>query len=124
MKRLGRVGIAVAAMLLGYNPSAMPEDSGPNPDALFGKLDSNSDGKITSGEIGEQQKKFFNRLLRVGEERRQADAVDPVPLREFRPRELHPGRDEIGVLDQFPADAACLDPVGPPDDAGHLAVRP
>jgi Ca2+-binding EF-hand superfamily protein len=38
-----------------------------NPDALFKKLDTNGDGVLTASEIPAEQRKFFERLLRIGD---------------------------------------------------------
>ena len=43
------------------------EPSGKSPEALFGDLDKNGDGKLTADEVPESRKRFFDRLLRVAD---------------------------------------------------------
>ncbi|HUQ72284.1 MAG TPA: EF-hand domain-containing protein, partial [Planctomycetaceae bacterium] len=43
------------------------QDGGPSPEDLFQKLDKNADGKLTADEIGDDQKRFFDRTVRVGD---------------------------------------------------------
>lgn len=44
-----------------------PKPSGPDPSATFGQLDANQDGQLTSGEIPEDQRRLFERLLRTSD---------------------------------------------------------
>ena len=67
MKNIGIRWIAAVAVLTGFPAFGIADDSGPNPQELFKKLDSNGDGKLTPDEISEGQEKFFNRLVRVGD---------------------------------------------------------
>src|SRR5262245_46841636 len=55
----GMLGLTSAAALAADEPSK-PED-------LFQKLDKNSDGKIAPDEVSEEQGRFFDRLVRLGD---------------------------------------------------------
>ncbi|MDZ4686973.1 MAG: EF-hand domain-containing protein, partial [Planctomycetaceae bacterium] len=46
---------------------ASAQDGGPSAEELFQKLDKNADGKLTADEIGDDQKRFFDRTVRVGD---------------------------------------------------------
>ena len=59
-------GAALAAML-GGGSAAFAQEAAPEADALFTKLDKNSDGKLTEDEIPEEQARFFERLVRLGD---------------------------------------------------------
>jgi len=65
--------VVVAAMLVLAAAAAFSADDPqqPNPDKkadeLFGQLDKNSDGTLTAEEVGEDQAKFFDRLVRRGD---------------------------------------------------------
>ncbi len=59
-------GAALAAML-GGGSAAFAQEAAPETDALFTKLDKNSDGKLTKEEIPEDQVRFFERLIRLGD---------------------------------------------------------
>lgn len=49
-------------------PSLLPaQDAGPSPEDLFQRLDKNGDGKLTADEITDDQKRFFDRTVRVGD---------------------------------------------------------
>lgn len=43
------------------------QDGVPQPDELFKRLDKNGDGKITKDEVPEDQRRFFDRSVRVGD---------------------------------------------------------
>ena len=59
-------GAALAAML-GGGSAAFAQAAAPEADALFTKLDKNSDGKLTKDEVPEEQARFFERLIRLGD---------------------------------------------------------
>lgn len=63
MKRFG-----LFALLLASSTAAIAQDSGPKPEELFKKLDKNNDGKVTKDEVSEDQVRFFERLVRLGDE--------------------------------------------------------
>src|SRR5579872_7105763 len=42
------------------------DDAKKSPDDLFKKLDVNGDGKLSASEIPKEQRKFFDRLVRMG----------------------------------------------------------
>lgn len=60
--------------------------------------------------------------LGVGEERRDAAAVDFVGGGGSDAGKLKPGGDEVGILDEFVGADAGLDTVWPADDAGDLGA--
>ncbi|MEW4529028.1 EF-hand domain-containing protein [Maioricimonas sp. JC845] len=55
-----------AALLLG-SAAAAPLLADEPAESLFSQLDSNEDGRLTADEVSEEQKRFFDRLLRVGD---------------------------------------------------------
>lgn len=59
-------GAALAAML-GGGSVAFAQAAAPEADALFTKLDKNGDDKLTKDEIPEEQVRFFERLVRLGD---------------------------------------------------------
>ena len=67
MKNIGIRWIAAVAVLTGFPAFGIADDFGPNPQKLFKRLDSNGDGKLTPDEISEEQEKFFDHLVRVGD---------------------------------------------------------
>ena len=58
----------LSAVLAASLTAMAADESGPNPEQLFQQLDRNSDGQLTSDEVGEEQARFFERLVRVGDE--------------------------------------------------------
>ncbi len=42
--------------------------AGPNPEQIFKDLDKNSDGQLTLDEVGDDRRRFFERLVRVGDQ--------------------------------------------------------
>ncbi|MDB5390105.1 MAG: putative signal transduction protein with EFhand domain [Planctomycetaceae bacterium] len=60
--------VAAALSLPGLvqGQDAKPQVGG-NPEQLFKSLDKNSDGQLTADEINDDQKRFFDRLVRVGD---------------------------------------------------------
>ena len=61
------IAAALAAVLNGGSVALFGQDAPPDPGALFQRLDKNGDGKITAGEIPEDQARFFERLVRRGD---------------------------------------------------------
>jgi Ca2+-binding EF-hand superfamily protein len=64
-RRIAWLAIAVCA---GFALQSAAGEPGSNPEELFQKLDKNSDGKITSDEVGDEQARFYERLLRIGDQ--------------------------------------------------------
>jgi Ca2+-binding EF-hand superfamily protein len=57
---LGLAGNIAITQVVAQNDADKPQD-------LFKTLDKNSDGKLTASEVTEDQKRFFDRLIRVGD---------------------------------------------------------
>lgn len=71
MKRINFWAL-LAAGLIGLPVAAFAQDDAKKPDAnqqeeLFKKLDKNGDGKLVPDEIPEEQGRFFDRLVRIGD---------------------------------------------------------
>jgi Ca2+-binding EF-hand superfamily protein len=65
---LRRMTIAAGLAAALAAPSGLfAQDAGPSPEELFQKLDKNGDGVLTADEISEDQKRFFDRTVRVGD---------------------------------------------------------
>ncbi|MBC8290079.1 MAG: EF-hand domain-containing protein [Planctomycetes bacterium] len=64
MKLTGPLAALIAGLALTGAAMAQNDEK---TDDLFKTLDANSDGKLTAGEVSEDQKRFFDRLLRVGD---------------------------------------------------------
>ncbi|HET6425085.1 MAG TPA: EF-hand domain-containing protein [Planctomycetaceae bacterium] len=47
--------------------SALAQDGVPKPEELFQRLDKDGDGKVTKEEVPEEQRRFFDRSVRVGD---------------------------------------------------------
>ena len=73
MKRFG-----LMALLLASGTVTFAQD-GPKPTDLFKQLDKNSDGKLVKSEVPEDQARFFERLVRIGDE----DKNGELTLAEF-----------------------------------------
>ncbi len=73
MKRFG-----LLAMLLASGSAAFAQDA-PKPNDLFKQLDKNNDGKLVKSEVPEDQARFFERLVRIGDE----DKNGELTLAEF-----------------------------------------
>ncbi len=73
MKRFG-----LLAVLLASGAVAFTQD-GPKPDELFKRLDKNNDGKVVKDEVPEDQVRFFERLVRLGDD----DKNGELTLAEF-----------------------------------------
>jgi Ca2+-binding EF-hand superfamily protein len=70
MRNLFAIAILASCLSVGLRGSARAGDSAgseTNPDALFKKLDTNDDGVLTASEIPKEHRKFFERLLRIGD---------------------------------------------------------
>jgi Ca2+-binding EF-hand superfamily protein len=66
--RLHRFTLAAGLLAALAAPSVVSAQAGgPSPDELFQKLDKNADGKLNADEISEDQKRFFDRTVRVGD---------------------------------------------------------
>jgi Ca2+-binding EF-hand superfamily protein len=61
--------LALAATILVFSGAAQlrADDAKNSADDLFKKLDANGDGKLTASEISPQHRKFFERLVRMGD---------------------------------------------------------
>lgn len=59
------LSVALTAILSGGG--IMAQDTPPDTGALFQRLDKNSDGKLTKDEIPDDQARFFERLVRLGD---------------------------------------------------------
>ncbi|MBI1346775.1 hypothetical protein GC163_10860 [bacterium] len=58
---------ATVAVAMGWTSFAAAQDGVPKPEDLFQSLDKNGDGKLTADEVGEGQKRFFERSVRAGD---------------------------------------------------------
>lgn len=76
--------LALPALLSAQEPAKTDQES------VFKKLDANNDGTVTSDEVSEDQKRFFNRLLRNADK----DGDGKLTLAEF----------QAGTQDERPAD--------------------
>lgn len=92
------VGVA-----LGLGQVACAEDdpkpeSGPSPEQLFKDLDKNSDGQLSVDEVGEERRRFFERLVRVGDKnddgKLSSEEFQNASKSDDRP--VEPGRGEGG----------------------------
>lgn len=67
MKRLGILCTVGVSALLTSSAAAWAQDGVPNAEELFKRLDKNGDGKVTKEEVPEEQRRFFDRSVRVGD---------------------------------------------------------
>ena len=58
---------AALAAMSGGGMTAFAQDVAPEAEALFQKLDKNGDGKLSKDEVPEEQTRFFERLVRLGD---------------------------------------------------------
>ena len=92
-----------AAMLLAGISDSRSEDAGSvEHSALFQKLDKNGDGQLTKGEVPQEQSRFFERIVRLGDknsdgiltkdEFQKANTLEDNPHVSFSPvRDKRPG---------------------------------
>ncbi|MCC7420130.1 MAG: EF-hand domain-containing protein [Planctomycetaceae bacterium] len=59
--------IAALGLAVGWGETLAAQDGGRSPDDLFKQLDKNSDGVIKASEVGEDQTRHFERLIRVAD---------------------------------------------------------
>ncbi len=76
--------VAAGALLWAQDEKPAPKD----PAKLFAELDKNGDGKLTADEIGEQQKRFFQHLLRVAGKEKDGELTKEEFLKGFKPDDL------------------------------------
>jgi len=67
MNRQQFTWLTAIAVVLGAAAFGSADDTTPDKGKLFGKLDKNGDGTLTSDEIDEKSKKHFDRLIRIGD---------------------------------------------------------
>ncbi len=67
MKQLSVSWILVAAAALSAPSVICAQDGVPQPEELFQRLDKDGDGKVTKEEVPEEQRRFFERSVRVGD---------------------------------------------------------
>ncbi len=63
-------------------------------DELFQQLDKNGDGKITADEVGDDQRKFFDRLLRVADKDKNGELSKAEFAEGFKPDEIRQGTNQ------------------------------
>lgn len=83
--------LAVFASGLSASQGLFAQDDKPapkEPAQVFAELDKNSDGKITSSEIPEAQKRFFERLLRVAGKEKEGELTKDDFLKAMKPDDL------------------------------------
>lgn len=106
MNRFQILSVGCLGWSLCWTGFAMADDTpaSSDTDQLFSQLDKNSDGKITSDEVGDSQKKAFERLLRRGDKnkdgiltkdefRQATKPEEPAALEAESPQEGRPGPD-------------------------------
>jgi hypothetical protein len=59
--------VVAAAFCAAIPLVAQGDEPGPNPETLFDQLDKNKDGSVAGDEVGDEQKKLFERLVRRGD---------------------------------------------------------
>lgn len=64
MKLNGLLAVLITGLALSGTTGAQDQEKAGD---LFKTLDANNDGRLTAGEVSEDQKRFFERLLRVGD---------------------------------------------------------
>lgn len=93
------------ALVLQFTAPGMAQDAQPKPEDLFQSLDKNSDGKLTADEVTAEQKRFFERAVRIGD--KDSDGVltkdeflaaskEPAAPSQPLPMQGGPGRDGGG----------------------------
>src|SRR5687767_4094689 len=65
---MSRLSAAIAlAAALGMTGPASAQDEQQSSEQLFESLDGNKDGRLAGDEVPEEQRRFFERLVRVGD---------------------------------------------------------
>lgn len=67
MKRIHWAMSAAVLAVFGNHAMIQGQDGSQDSEAIFKRLDKNSDGKLTASEVPEDQKRFFDRLVRLGD---------------------------------------------------------
>ena len=84
----------LTSLSLGLTLSAGAQEAktpaAPEPAQLFQQLDKNQDGKISASEVGDDQKKFFERLIRVADKDQDGELTSAEFAEGLKPEE--PGR--------------------------------
>ena len=62
-----RLTAALAAALLSTGPVLLADDAGPKPEELFSQFDKDENGQLAKDEVPENQTRFFDRLVRIGD---------------------------------------------------------
>ena len=78
-------GLVLAPNLL-WAQEVTPPEKGPA--QVFAELDKNGDGILTAAEVGKDHKRFFERLLRVGDKNKDGELTRQEFLEGFKPDEL------------------------------------
>jgi Ca2+-binding EF-hand superfamily protein len=119
--KTSRIAWLAFALCAGFAVQAIADEpaAGPSPEDLFGKLDTDGDGKLTAGEVGDEQARFFERMVRIGDkdnnnvltkdEFLQAVKADDAPVNgDFGPpdggRDGRPRMDPKQLFERFDAD--------------------
>jgi len=103
--------VTAIVISLGGVARAFADEPQIDPDELFKKLDVNGDGKLTASEIPQQHRKFFERLLRIGDADKNGELTRDEFDRAFRQTD-EPVTDisKVGNLGAGPGPGANFDP--------------
>ena len=63
-----RLTAALTAALLSTGPVLLADDAERKPEQLFNQLDKDSNGQLAKDEVPENQERFFDRLVRIGDD--------------------------------------------------------
>lgn len=83
--------LAVLAAAVAFPQFSIAQEDKPKektPEDVFKELDKNADGKLTSGEISEERKRFFEHLIRVGDKDKNGELTKAEFVEGFKPDEL------------------------------------